>query len=136
MNILYSAHSGLRYLVVLVALAAIAYFAYGLATKKPAGKAVRILGSTFVGLVDLQILLGLLMVALGRFYPALIGHIVLMVLAAGVVHTLLVLNRKRATPGFTLPLVAVLLGLALIWGGIAAIQRGLFQSIPYYPLPV
>jgi hypothetical protein len=134
MKALYMAHSGLRYLVVLVGILAIVYFAIGLLTKRPAGKPVRIVGSAFVGLLDLQILLGIILVATGRWYPALIGHVVPMLLAAGVAHGLLAANRKRPTPGYTLPLVAVVVAFALIWLGITAIQRGLFGSVPYYPL--
>jgi len=124
MNILFQAHSGLRYLVLLVGVVALAYFVSGLATKRPVDKGVRILGAAFTGLLDLQILLGLFMVALGRYYPQLIGHIVMMVLAAGLTHALLVVNRKRPNPGYVLPLIAVAGSLALISGGIMAIGRG------------
>jgi vacuolar-type H+-ATPase subunit I/STV1 len=125
MNILFQAHSGLRYLVLLVGLVALVYFVSGLVTKRPVGKPVRILGSAFVGLLDLQILLGIIMVAMGRYYPRLIGHIVMMLVAAAVAHVLLVVNRKRPNPGYVLPLVAVAVALALIAGGLMAIGRGL-----------
>lgn len=130
MNFLFQAHSGLRYLVLLVGLAALVYFLSGLLTKRPVDKGVRILGSTFVGLLDLQVLLGVIMVAMGRFYPQLIGHIVMMVLAAAETHVLLVLNRKRPNPGYLLPLIAVVVALALIAGGIMAIGRGLLTRTP------
>jgi hypothetical protein len=131
MNFLFQAHSGLRYLVLLAGLVALAYFVSGLAMKRPVDKGVRVLGSIFTGLLDLQILLGLIMVAMGRFYPQLIGHIVMMLLAAGVTHTLLVINRKRPNPGYVLPLVAVLVALALIAGGIMAIGRGLLSHTAF-----
>ncbi|WP_224243421.1 hypothetical protein [Hyalangium gracile] len=131
MNFLYQAHSGLRYLVLLAGLVALAYFVSGLATKRPVGKGVRIIGSSFVGLLDLQVLLGILMVAMGRYYPRLIGHIVLMLLAAAVTHVLLVINRKRPNPGYLLPLIAVLAALVLIVGGIMAIGRGVFTSTAF-----
>ena len=124
MNFLFQAHSGLRYLVLLTGVVALAYFVSGLATKRPVDKGVRILGAVFTGLLDLQILLGLIMVAMGRFYPQLIGHIVMMLLAATVTHVLLVVNRKRPTPGYALPAVAVGGALVLIFGGIMAIGRG------------
>jgi hypothetical protein len=130
MNILFQAHSGLRYLVLLVGLVALAYFVSGLATKRPVGKPVRILGSAFAGLLDLQIVLGLIMVAMGRYYPLLIGHIVMMLVAAALTHVLLVVNRKRPTPGYVLPLIAVALALALIAGGLMAIGRGLLTHTP------
>lgn len=130
MNFLFQAHSGLRYLVLLVGLAALSYFLSGLATKRPVDKGVRILGSSFVGLLDLQVLLGIIMVAMGRYYPQLIGHMVMMVLAAVETHVLLVLNRKRPNPGYLLPLIAVVVALALIAGGVMAIGRGLLTRTP------
>lgn len=124
MNFLFQAHSGLRYLVLLAGLVALAYFVSGLAMKRPVGKGVRVLGSIFTGLLDLQVLLGIILVAMGRFYPRLMGHIVMMLLAVAVTHALLVINRKRPSPGYALPLIAVLVALALIVGGMMAIGRG------------
>ncbi|MBX5484246.1 MAG: hypothetical protein IRZ16_20670 [Myxococcaceae bacterium] len=126
MNALFMSHSGLRYLVLLAGVIALVYFAIGLAMKKTAGKPVRVLGSAFVGLLDLQILLGLGLVAMGRWYPAVAGHLVMMLLAAVETHVLLVVNRKRPQPGFLLPFLAVLIALVLIVGGIHAIGRGPF----------
>jgi hypothetical protein len=131
MNILFHAHSGLRYLVLLSGLVALAYFVSGLVMKRPVGKGLRILGAAFTGLLDLQVLLGLIMVAMGRYYPQLIGHIVMMLLAAGVTHGLLVMNRKRPNPGYLLPLIAVVVALALMVGGIMAIGRGVFTHTAF-----
>lgn len=133
MNFLFHAHSGLRYLVLLAGLVALAYFVSGMVAKRPVGKGVRVLGAIFNGLLDLQVLIGLIMVALGRFYPQLIGHIVMMVLASGVTHALLVINRKRPNPGYTLPAIAVAAALVLIVGGILAIGRGVFSSTAFTP---
>ena len=57
MNFLFHAHSGLRYIVLLVGLVAIAVLAIGLIRKKPIG-AERGLTAAFVGVLDLQVLLG------------------------------------------------------------------------------
>jgi cbb3-type cytochrome oxidase subunit 3 len=126
MNALFAAHSGLRYLVLLAGLVAVVYFALGLAQKRPYTRAVRTVGAIFSGLMDLQILLGLILVLMGRYYPQLIGHIVLMVLAAVVVHVLLAKNRKRAQPGYALPLAGMVLGLVLLAAGILAIRPSIF----------
>lgn len=121
---LFYLHSGLRYLVLLVGLVAVVYFASGLAMKRPVGKPVRILGSSFAGLLDTQVLLGLVLLGSGwPFYPALWGHLSMMVLAAVFAHVLLVVNRRRAQPGWLLPLLAVGGALLLILGGILAIGR-------------
>jgi hypothetical protein len=131
MKPLFYAHSGLRYLVLLMGLVAIAYFAYGLATKRPVDKSVRIIGSSFVGLLDTQILLGILLLGTGwPFYPALWGHLVMMLLAAGLAHALLVVNRRRPNPNYLLPLIAVAGALVLIIGGILAIGRSLVGTTP------
>ncbi len=121
-------HSATRYAVLAVALAALLKFAVGLATRRKPGVADRILGSTFAGLLDLQIVLGLAMVLTGFFYPALAGHIVMMVLAAALAHGALVANRRRKEPGFVLPLVAVGGASLLIVGGVMAIGRGILET--------
>ncbi|SEU35550.1 MULTISPECIES: hypothetical protein [Stigmatella] len=131
MNFLFQFHSGLRFLVLLVGLVALVYFAVGQVTKRTAGKDVRVLGAIYSGLLDLQFLIGIVMVALGRYYPQLIGHIVTMVLAVAVTHVLLVRNRKKPQPGFLLPLVAVAVSLLLIAGGIMAIGRGVLTQTAF-----
>lgn len=123
MTPLLHAHSGTRYLVFLAGLIAIGYLAFALATGRSAGKATRVLGAVFSGLFDLQLLLGLALVAMGRFYPAMWGHLSLMILAAVQLHALLVMNRKRAVPGQVLPLVAITAALVLAVAGIFAIGR-------------
>lgn len=131
MMALFHAHSGLRFLVLLVGVLSVVAFAAGLASGRPAGKWVRVAGAVFVSLVDLQILIGLTMVAMGRWYPQLAGHLVLMLAAAGLAHTTLVLNRRRSSPGFVLPLLGVGGALALIALGILAINRGvLTMTLP------
>jgi len=131
MKMLYMAHSGIRYLVVLMALLLIAYCIIGLATKQTPGRPLRILNASFVGILDLQVLLGLCLVISGIYYPALIGHIVMMVLAVVVAHGASVMNKKRATPSFAVPLVGALVALALVAGGIMAIGRGIMETVPY-----
>ncbi len=98
----------------------------GLAQKKPFGKIHRILGASFAGSLHLQVLIGLAMVAMGNFYPKLIGHLSMMILAAVVAQATVTINRKRPTPGLQLPLIGVLIALVCIFGGVMAIGRGLF----------
>ncbi|MCE9667604.1 hypothetical protein LY474_07225 [Myxococcus stipitatus] len=122
------AHSGLRYLVLLAGVLAIAYFAFGLATKRPFDKGGRILGAAFAGLLHLQVLLGILVLVTRFYYPALIGHIVMMVLAAGTAQATSSINRRRPQPGYALPLVGAVLAFVFIIGGIMAIGRGVFTT--------
>jgi hypothetical protein len=121
------AHSGLRYLILLMALVALVVFGLGVAQKKPLTKLGRIVGSIFAGLTHLQVLLGLVMVAMGTFYPALIGHLVMMLAAAVVLQVLLSRNKRAAQPGFTLPLIGTVLAIVFMVGGIFAIGRHPFQ---------
>jgi hypothetical protein len=130
MRMLFYAHSGLRYLVLLMGLIALVFFAYGLATKRPVDKRVRILGSSFVGMLDLQVLLGICLVFTwpvvdGRIWT----HMVTMLLAAGLAHALLVVNRKRPNPGYALPLAAVAGALVLVAIGVVVVLgRNLFAT--------
>ena len=123
MSALFGAHSGLRYLVLLAGFAAEIVFALGLVQKTPFSKQARIVGSVFAGLLDLQILLGTILVAMGLYTPKAIGHIVMMVVATTVTHATFIRNRKQATPGYLLPLIGVSGAMALIIGGIFALGR-------------
>jgi hypothetical protein len=122
---LFHAHSGLRYLVLLAAVAALVVQAMGVFGRGPYGRASRISMAAFTGLLDLQIVLGIAMVVLGCFYGALMGHLMMMVLAAAAAHGCSVFARRQADArrAHTVSLVGVVLALALIVGGIGAIGR-------------
>ena len=123
---LFHAHSGLRYLILLLGVVNVVVLGVGLARKQPFGKLHRILGASFAGSLHLQVLIGVGMVAMGRWYPQLAGHLAMMLIAAGVAQAAMTVNRKRPAPGLQLPLIGVLVALACIAGGIMAIGRGLF----------
>jgi len=130
MTFLYYAHSGLRYLVLIAGVVALVYFAVAFFAKRPAQRADRIIMSSFVGFLDLQILLGLLLVIGGIFYPMVIGHLLMMALAAVTAH-LSAIKAKRALDfrvAHQIRLVGTLITLGLIVAGIAAIGRGIFES--------
>ena len=135
MNMLYMAHSGLRYLVLLVAVVALLACIHGIATGRPL-RALGGLTAGFAGLLDLQILLGLGLVIGGIFYGALMGHLVMMALAAIVVHVASVrakraANERQAT---MTRLIGIALALVLIIGGIMSIGRSLFGSAAATPV--
>lgn len=127
---LYHAHSGLRYLVLLAGLAAAAVLLSGFLSRKPWGKPSRVSLAVYSGLMDLQVLLGIAMVALGRFYPALIGHLMMMLLAVVAAHGFSVVARKQADGrrAHSLGLIGVVLSLVLIVFGILAIRESVFES--------
>lgn len=126
MTALLHAHSGLRFLILLLGGVNLLVLGVGLARGQPFGKLHRILGASFAGSLHLQVLLGGTLVAMGRWFPALIGHLVMMVLAATSAQLAMTMNRKRATPGLQLPLAGVVVALLFIVGGVMAIGRNLF----------
>lgn len=121
------AHSGIRYLVFLAALAVIAYALYGMATGRPYDKSMRVLSAIFTGLLDLMILMGVGLLFTGMFTPQLGGHIVMMVLAAAVAHIVHGVMKKRPPEKRTWAphLVGTAVALGLIAAGILAIGRPL-----------
>lgn len=144
MKPLYMAHSGIRYLVILSAVLAIVALVLGFVTSRKGenavspgqAKGIRIATASFVGFLDLQVLLGIVLVVLyvsdGIYYPALIGHIVMMFAAAVAGHVGSVLGKKRTGSGaYAAPLFGVLVALALIVGGIMSIGRGVMQTVPF-----
>ena len=128
MTFFFHLHSGLRYLVLLAGAIALVYFAFCVATKRPFDKVGRIIGASYSGFVQLQVLVGIVVLVTRGYYPALIGHIVMMVLAVGAIQGCLSANRRRTPPGYVLPLVGTLVSLLFIVGGVLAIRPGLFVS--------
>jgi heme A synthase len=125
MEFLFHAHSGLRYLILFVGVVAALYYAYARVADRPRGKGDRVLFAAYVGMLDLQLLLGLAMVIGGTFYPALMGHLTMMVLAVAAAHLFSVLSRRSedSRRAHGLSLAGVVLSLVLIVGGITAIGR-------------
>lgn len=124
------AHSGLRYLVLLAGVLALVYALWGLVSKRPYDRGMRILGSSFAGLLHLQVLLGFFLLVSGIFQPMLIGHIFLMLMAAVVAQIpVSVMRRRPAEERKYMPqAVATLVALGLIWAGVLSIGRGLLES--------
>jgi hypothetical protein len=131
MNALYHAHSGLRYLVLFVAVVAVVALAYGIITGR-AIRAASVLAATFAGLLDLQILLGVGLVIGGIFPDAVVGHLILMVFAAVVTHASSIVGQRSSSERRELGirLGGIVVALALIVGGIMAIGRSLLESAP------
>ena len=120
-----NAHSGLRYLILLGGVLTVLYAAYGVASGRPYDKPMRILATSFVGTMHLQILLGLALLFSGRFQPALTGHIFMMLFAAAAAQIpVSVMRRRPEEQKSYLPHgVGALVALAVIAAGILAIGR-------------
>jgi len=131
MNFLYHAHSGLRYLVLLAAVAAAVALAYSLATHRSGGTA-RILARAFTGLLDLQVVLGIGLVIGGDFPDAVVGHLVMMVIAVVVAHGASIIAGRASTERReqVVRLVGIVLALGVIIGGIMALGRSVLGSAP------
>lgn len=122
---LFQAHSGIRYLVLLLGVLALAWALFGLVTRRPYDRGMRVLASSFAGILHLQILLGLILLFVQGFYPQLIGHLVMMLFAAAVAQATSSIMKRRPPEkkSFAPHAVGVAVALVLIVGGILAIQR-------------
>lgn len=122
---LLQAHSGLRYLVLLMGLVVIVYAAWGMVAGRDYDKTMRILSAAFTGVIDLTVLLGFMNLFAGTFYPQLGGHIVMMVLAAAVAHIVHRVMKKRPPEqqSWAPHLIGTVVTLGIIASGIMAIGR-------------
>ena len=124
-TILFHAHSGLRYLVLLAGILSLVYSLVAMLRNQSWNRPARILLASFVGLMDLQVLIGIVLAFVYAFYPALWGHIVLMVLAAVVGHIAAARNKRQPATRRSHQVAVIGSGaaLVLIIGGILAISR-------------
>ncbi len=127
---MFMAHSGVRYLVLLFGAACALYALVGWATGRRYGLTMRVIASIFAGTLHLQILLGVAVIFTSGFYPALMGHILTMVIAATVAQLPVSVMRRRPADQRTYAphAVSALIALALIWAGVASIGRSLLGS--------
>lgn len=131
MNALYHAHSGLRYLILLAGVAALLVFTAGLITGRPV-RGSSAFTTAFAGLLDLQLLLGFGLFFGGIFYTAVMGHMVMMLLAAVAAHGSAILARRSETERqeLVIRLAGVVIALVCIVIGILAIGRSVLGSAP------
>jgi hypothetical protein len=121
MEMLFAAHSGIRYLVLFTGLIALAWFAWGKASGRPFTRPAPALLAAFIGFLDIQALLGLGLLIGGRRPPQIWGHVVLMIAAVAFAHVMS--KRRKRAPGYGVPLLTVAGALALIVVGILSIGR-------------
>jgi hypothetical protein len=128
MMMLFHAHSGFRYLVLGIAVVAVAHLGVSWARGRPFDRAGRILSAAFTGVLDLQVLLGLLLLTVWPWHGALAGHVTLMLGGAAAAHAFSIANRRRPVErrSHALALAGVAVPLALIVAGIKSIGRPLF----------
>ncbi|MDE2795520.1 MAG: hypothetical protein OXL34_11930 [Gemmatimonadota bacterium] len=127
---LYAAHSGLRFLVLLAGLFVILYALVGHFGKREYSSAMARLAAVFTGLLHLQVLTGIAVLFTRPFYNSIIGHLFLMLLAAAVAQltSSVVRRRPREEKTYAPHLVGAVVALGLVVAGILAIGRGVLQS--------
>jgi uncharacterized membrane protein YphA (DoxX/SURF4 family) len=127
MNILLMIHSINRWLIVLVALAAIVKFALGWQQRQTFTSQDRALASAFAGLMDLQFLLGvILLFGLGMNDRFRMEHAVTMLFAVIVAHLPAMWRSAPDDLRFRNTLFAIVGSLLLIIAGVARLQQGWF----------
>jgi hypothetical protein len=121
------AHSGIRYIVLVLAVGVVGYGIYGAATRRAYDKPMRRLASGFAGAMHLQILLGVALGLTGRFAPQVMGHVMMMLFAAAAAQIPVSVMRRRAPEERTyLPhVIWTLVALGIVYWGMAAIGKPL-----------
>lgn len=123
MSFLLLAHSHLRWLILIAALAAILKFAWSWLRGGTFQRLDRILASSFSGLMDLQTLLGLILLiwggVVGGFPMHRIEHTVTMIVAAVVAHLHALWKNADDKKRFRNSLFIVLDTLIIVYIGVA-----------------
>ena len=126
MDVLQDIHSIVRWVIVVVGLLAAAKSAYGWLMKAKFGPADRGLMSGFVGLLDLQLLLGAVLL-IGRGVTGVrMEHATTMLLAVAAGHFSM---RWRSAPDairFRNNLIVIVVVFALVSAGVARLPQGWF----------
>lgn len=124
---LYYAHSGIRYLILAFGVLALVYALFGLVGRRPYDKSMRVLASSFAGMIFLQIIVGiaLLMAGPGRFGPSVGSHFVVMAFAAAAAQLPASVMRRRPPEerSYGPHVILTLIALALIALGVMALGR-------------
>lgn len=118
------AHSGVRHLALLLGALALIHAVRGVVTGRPYDQTMRRLAGFFAVTLQINILLGLTLLVVGRgFYPQLGIHILLMVAGAVVAQIVPSVMRRRPMEerSYMPHLVSVAVALMLVVGGILSI---------------
>jgi hypothetical protein len=126
LDLLLTIHGELRWLLALVAIIAIVKFAYGWLANAEYKSIDRFLMSAFTVLLDINLLLGLiLLISLGTGVAARIEHAVTMVIALAIAHSASLWRRSNVSATkFRNNLLAVLVALILVFVGVVRLRGG------------
>jgi hypothetical protein len=131
-NMLFYAHSGLRFLVMVAAVIAAAVMLWKWSSGRPYDRQSRAAVTVFIIVLNLQFLLGLANLFTRPWYGGLIGHIVMMFVAVGAAQAITGYGRKQADArrAHMISFIGVALALLLILAGIMAIRPSPFHMTP------
>ena len=129
MSMLLIAHSEVRWLVILVALVVLVKFVWGWLGQKPYVALDRTMAKVFTGVVDLQVLLGIIYLLWDGFartgFPLYrVEHGVTMILAAVAAHFVGRSKSSSDAARFRNSVLAILVTLLLIFAGVAVLPGG------------
>ena len=130
-NILLKAHSGWRWIVVLVVLASIVHGIMGWMGRKRWTSTSKKLATFTVIAIDIQVLLGLVFYGMGKYFKAATAgtkyfHPLLMILAMVIVHVMSkriksngsdIVRYQTLVIGTVVALVLIILGISMLPGG-------------------
>lgn len=124
MGLLLTIHGEIRWLVALVAVIAIIKFAYGWLTTAEYKGMDRGLMAAFTGLLDLNLLLGLiLLISLGTGVAARIEHAVTMVIALVIAHSSSLWRRSNnPTTIFRNNLLVIIVAIIVVFVGVVRLR--------------
>ncbi len=123
-TILLYAHSGIRWAIVVAAVAALILFGYSWLGKKSFPKPARILTVAYSGLLDMQVLLGIILLIMAGSSRERFEHMTMMILAAVLAH-LPSRWRKAEKDNLDRNIFLAILGtLILIYLGVAVLPGG------------
>ena len=129
MSMLLAAHSGVRWLVILVALVVLVKFIWGWLGQRPYAAMDRTLAKVFAGVVDLQVLLGIIYLLWSGFAGAgfprhRVEHGVTMILVAVAAHFAARGKGASDAARFRNATIAILVTLLLVYAGVAVLPGG------------
>lgn len=123
-DILLAIHSAVRWAVVVIAVLALIKFAVGWLGKMPFKPMDRGLMAGFTGLLDVQLLLGLILLFVAGFVGYRLEHAFTMIIAIVLVH---LARRWRDAPDairFRNNFLVILVAMALIFVGVFVLPQG------------
>ncbi len=136
MTFILTLHSIVRWLTVLVAMAAIVKFALGWLQKQPFDKSARALSGAFGGLMDLQLLLGFIfffwngmMIPGGLMLSHRLEHLTTMLLAVIVAHLPAMWKKADDNKRYRNTLFAIVLSLLLVILGVTMLPGSRWLTI-------